>query len=173
MGGRFSWDRADTSRSKMNVSLQTGEQGAILMELLLVLCLSLVILGILQQLTGLVYDAHINQQNQAELQYSARMALDCIQRDIRCARNFQVSADGSKLTITDAEGKRIRIFVQNRNLYRQDGSSSPVAENLASVNFRKSVSTLQGKLELEDTNSNYCLDFFCFARALKAQDEGM
>ncbi len=170
MGGKFAGLGSSTRRCRLKNLCLRPERGAIFIEILLALCLSLFVLVILQQLMGLVYEAHINDSNRAELQYSARMALDCIQRDIRCARDFQVSADGSKLIISGAEGENIRIFVQNHNLYRQDVSNNPVAENMASVHFRKSAAALQGKLELEDSKSNYDLDFLCFARAQYAQD---
>ena len=173
MGGNFNRAGSDPGKSKMIVSSRMGEQGSLFIELLVALGLSLLILGILQQLMGLVYFAHINSACQAELQYSARMALDCIQRDIRCAQDFQVSPDGRKLMITDAEGKNICIFIQNHNLYRQDVSSILVAENLSAVNFRKSAAVIQGKLELEDTRSNYCVIFCYFSRTLKDYDEGM
>lgn len=173
MGGKFNWAGSDSTRARMSGSGLSGEQGSLFIELLLALCFSLVILGILQQLTSLVYTDHNNNANQAELQYSARMALDCIQRDIRCARDFEVSADGSKLIITDAGGKIICIYVQNGNLYRQYVSNIPVAENLTAVHFDKSDATLQGKLKLKNNTSNYDLDFFCFSRTLQAQDEGM
>lgn len=170
MGGEFVRFCSGTCRSRLK-KIVKREQGYIYINMLLGLCLSLFILAVPQQLMGLVYEVHNNNCNRAELQYSARMALDCIQRDIRCARDFQVSADGSKLMITDADGEPIRIFVQNHNLYRQDGSSNPVAENMTAVHFHKSAAVLQGKLELEDSESgSYSLDFLCFARTRAVQD---
>ncbi len=169
MGGKFAGLGSGSCRPGIKKYLQY-EKGDVYVDILLALCLSLFILAVLQQLMGLVYKTHAENNNRSELQYSARMALDCIRQDIRCARDFQVSADGSKLTITDAEGKNIHIFVQNHNLYRQDVTSNPVAENMAAVYFRKSADALQCKLELEDSKSNYCLDFLCFARAQNAWD---
>lgn len=171
MGGEFVGLGSSTCRSRLKNICMKRERGTIYLDILLGLCLSLFILAVPQQLMGLVYEIHNNNYNRAELQYSARMALDCIQRDIRCARDFQVNGDGSKLTIVGAEGETIRIFVQNHNLYRQDVSNNPVAENMAAIHFNKSAAALQCQLELEDSESrSYALDFFCFARAQNAQD---
>lgn len=149
------------------------EKGSVFLDLLVGLCLSLLILGIIQQLTAFFCVSYGKHAAQAELQYSARMALECIKKDLRCARDFQVSADGSKLIITDAKDKNIRIFVQNTNLYRQDVSSIPVAENMSTVHFTKKNDGLLAQLNLSDGQNNLCLDFFCFARALKSQGEGI
>lgn len=171
MAGEFNRADSGSIKSRLIVSSQSGEQGAIFIDLLIALGLSLVIMGILQQLVVLVYAAHINNSHQADLQYSARMAVDCIQRDIRCARDFKVSPNGSVLMITDTEGRNIRIFIRNHHLYRKEVSSIAVADNLMTAHFHKSSAVLRGELELADSKSNYGLDFFCFARTLKAQDE--
>lgn len=173
MGRKCNQFDSNAAGSGITIISPVGERGTIFTDLLMGLCLSLLILGIMQQLTGSVFEAHSRHANQAELQYSARMALDCIERDLRCARDFQVSADGSKLMIWDADDNYIRILVLNNNLYRQDVRSIPVAENLSAVHFNKNDAGLRGKLELKNGLNSYSLDFFCFARAMKDQDEGM
>lgn len=166
MGGRFTWDCSKRTNVIKNLH---AEKGAVLFDLLLGLCFSLIIITTLQQLSGLLLAAQGEQAEQAELQYSARMALACIQRDLRCARDFQTSADGSKLIITDADGNTVRIFVQSHCLYRRNVSTIPVAENLLSVQFSKSSAGLQGILELQSGQQDYRLPFYCFARAMQAQ----
>lgn len=167
MGGKFGGGSSNPGRVKRIISLLNEEGAAAFVDFLVGLCLSLMLFGLMQQVAGMVYTVHSTHLNQAELQYSARMALDCIQREIRAARDFKVSEDGSKLMITDAEDKNIYIFVKNNNLYRQDVSCTPVAENLSAVHFRKTAAGLQGNLELNGSKSNYGLDFYCYARSLQ------
>lgn len=169
MAGESGWGGSETVRSGLSTVLAAKEKGAVFIDLLLGLCFSLVILASLQQLASTVYTVYNCHANQAELQYSARMALDSIEKDVRCARDFQVSADGKKLMITDLDDQEVCFFVRNKNLYREDVSCTPVAENLWAVHFQKTAEGLQGKLQLKNSASNYSLDFYCFARALKDQ----
>lgn len=170
MGRRSGRSSSRTLKISSLFLYRNDERGIIVINLLLGLALALLMIGVLQQVAGLVFSGYMSNSNRAELQYSSRMVLDCIQQDIRTARDFQVSADGSQLTITSADGGNIRIYVNNGNLYRRDVSTVPVAENLYAVNFVKSGSRLQGKLELQDEESTYEIEFFCFSRALKAQE---
>jgi type II secretory pathway pseudopilin PulG len=164
--------RSSSGTLKCGLFLLSGnnERGILLVDLLLALALALLIIAILQPAAGLVFNGYMNSSNQAELQYSSRSALDFIQQDIRTARNFQVSEDGSQLIITGAGGKNILIFARNGNLYRKYKSTVPVAENISAVDFIKSGSTLQGKLKLYSEDTDYEVDFFCFSRVLKAQE---
>lgn len=158
-------------KSSLLVVFGNDERGLMLMDLLLGLALALLIIGILQQVTGLVFNGYRNSSNRAELQYSARSALDCIQQDIRTSRDFQVSADGSKLIITGAGGEYIYIYVGYGNLYRvYEGTTVPVVENCSAVSFAKSGSRLQGQLQLQKQEENCEIEFLCFSRVLHAQE---
>lgn len=141
-----------------------------LIELLLGLALALLLMGILQQVAGLVFYSYRNSNDRAELLYSSRTALDCIQQDIRTSQDFQVSADGSRLLITGAGGENICIYASNGNLYRVYKSTVPVTENFSAVEFIKSGSKLQGKLMLHNQDSDCEMEFFCFSRVLQAQE---
>lgn len=171
MGREINQFNSDTAGLSLIAYSSGREHGRIFLDLLAALCLFLLIMGILQQLTGFFCGSYGRYAAQAELHYSARMALDCIEKDLRCARDFQVSADGSKLVITDAKDQNIRIFVRNANLYRQDVSSIPVAENMSAVHFIKKGDGLLVQLKLTDGQNSFRLDFFCYARALKDQGE--
>jgi len=173
MGRKINRFDSVTKGSSLTAYSAGREHGSVFLDLLVGLCLSLLILGIIQQLTGFFCASYGRHAAQAELQYSARMALDCIEKDLRCARDFQISADGRKLIIRDAKDQNIRIFVQNTNLYRQDVSSIPVAENMSAVHFTKKDDGLLAQLKLTDGQNNFCLEFFCYARALKGQGEGI
>lgn len=146
------------------------ERGNMLIELLLGFALALLIIGILQQAAGLVLSGYRNSNNRAELQYSSRMAMDCIQQDIRTSRDFQVSADAGKLIITGAGGENIRIYANNGNLYRVYKSTVPVAENISAVEFIKSGPRLHGKLMLHNQDGDYEIEFCCFSRVMQAQE---
>lgn len=165
-------DRSSPGTLNHSLLLLSGhkERGIMLIELLLALALALLIIGILQQVTGLVFNGYKNSNNRAELQYSSRMALDCIQQDIRTSRDFQVSADGNKLTITGPGGENIYIYANNGNLYRVYKSTVPVAENFSAVEFIKSGSKLQGKLIMHNQDDDCEIEFCCFSRVLQAQE---
>jgi Tfp pilus assembly protein PilW len=152
-------------------SFYGNERGIMLIDLLLGLALALLLLGILQQVAGLVFKGYSASSNQAELQYASRMAIDCIQQDIRAARDFQVSADGSRLTISGANGDNVSIYAKYGNLYRTyEGTAVPMAENLAAVNFIKSGSRLRCELKLHSQDDDYEVNFFCFSRVLQMQE---
>lgn len=169
--GRMSGRDSTSTLNFSTLSLVgNDEQGFMLMELLLGMTLALLIVGILQQVAGLVFSGYLNNSNRAELHYSARVALDCIQQDIRTSRNFQVSADGSKLIITGPGGENIYIYANNGNLYRVYNSTVPVAENFSAVEFIKSGARLQGKLMLHNQDDDYEIEFYCFSRVLQAQE---
>ena len=149
----------------------SNERGIMLMDLLLSLALALLMIGVVQQVAGLIFSSYRNNSNQAELLYSARVALDCIEQDIRTSQNFQVSADGSKLIITGAGGEYICIYAGSGNLYRTyEGTVVPVAENCSAVSFARSGSRLQGRLQLENQEDDYEIEFFCFSRVRHAQE---
>lgn len=168
--GRIS-DRSCSSALNLDKFFYGNEQGMMLMDLLLGLALALLLIGILQQVTGLVFSGYGNSNNCAELQYSSRMALDCIQQEIRTARDFQVNAEGSQLIITDAGGENIQIYTKDGSLYRTyEGTAVPIAENLSSVNFIKSGSKLQCELKLHSQDDDYEVNFFCFSRVLQMQE---
>jgi len=142
-----------------------------LIDLLLSLALALLMIAVLHQVAGLVFSGYRNNCNHAELLYSARTALDCIEQDIRTSQDFQVSADGSKLIITGAGGEYICVYAGSGNLYRTyEGTVVPVAENCSTVNFTKSGSRLQGRLQLENQEGDYEIKFFCFSRVRHAQE---
>ena len=148
-----------------------NERGMMLMDLLLGLALALLLIGILQQVAGLVFSGYNTSSNRAQLQYSSRMAIDCIQQDIRTSQDFQVNADGTRLSITGADGDNFSIYANYGNLYRTyAGTAVPVAENLYSVNFIKSGSKLQGELKLRSQDDDYEINFFCFSRVLQVQE---
>jgi hypothetical protein len=168
--GRRSGRSSSSTLSIRTRFLSANERGLMLIDLLLGLALALLMIGILQQIAGLVFSGYVNSSDRAELQYSSRMALDCIQQDIRTARDFQTNADGSHLMISGSGGENILIFVGNGNLYRKYDSTVPVAENISKVNFIKSGSMLQCKLQLQNQEDGYEIEFFCFSRPLKAQE---
>lgn len=170
MGRISDWSSSGTLNSSSLFLSVNDERGITLVGLLLGLTLALLMIGILQQLTSLIFYGYMNSSNRAELQFSSRIALDWIQQDIRSAQDFQVSADGSQLTISSATGVDIHIYVNNGNLYRKKVSSLPIAENFSNVNFIKSGSRLQGKLQLHKQENDYEVDFLCFSRAMKAQE---
>jgi len=146
------------------------ERGMMLMDLLLGLALALLLIGILQQVAGLVLSGYNTSSNRAQLQYSSRMAMNCIQQDIRTSRDFQVSADGTQLIINDASNENVKIYAKYGNLYRTyEGTAVPVAENLTSVNFIKFGSKLQCELKLHSQDDDYEVNFFCFSRVLQMQ----
>ncbi|MDD3853320.1 MAG: hypothetical protein ACOX6L_01310 [Syntrophomonadaceae bacterium] len=151
---------------------QTGadEHGIMLVDLLLGLALALLVIVSLQQISTLLLNGYSHNSEQAELQYSSRMALDCIQQDIRTSRDFQVNADGSQLIITGAQGENICIYTYGGNLYRRDVSTVPVAENISAVSFTKTGSRLQGKLKLHSQDDDYEVNYFCYSRVLQAQE---
>lgn len=164
-------DRSCSSALNLGKFFYGNERGMMLIDLLLGLALALLLIGILQQVTGLVFSGYGNSSNRAELQYSSRMALDFIQQEIRTARDFQVNADGSQLTITEASGEDTQIYAKDGNLYRTyKGTAVPIAENLHSVNFIKSGSKLQGKLKLRSQDDEHEINFFCFSRVLQMQE---
>lgn len=149
----------------------SNERGIMLIDLLLSLALALLMIAVLHQVAGLVFSGYRNNCNHAELLYSARTALDCIEQDIRTSQDFQVSADGSKLIITGAGGEYICVYAGSGNLYRTyEGTVVPVAENCSTVNFTKSGSRLQGRLQLENQEGDYEIKFFCFSRVRHAQE---
>jgi hypothetical protein len=148
-----------------------NERGILLVDLLLALALALLIIAILQPAAGLVLNGYMNSSNCAELQYSARSALDCIQQDVRTSRDFHINEDGSKLIITGAGGEYICIYAGFGNLYRTyEGTVVPVAENCSTVSFAKFGSRLQGQLQLENQDGDYEIEFLCFSRVLHAQE---
>lgn len=164
--------RSNTGTLNVRKIFRTGadERGVLLVDLLLGLALALLVIVTLQQISTLILNGYSRNSEQAELQYSSRMALDCIQQDIRTSKDFQLNADGSQLIITGAGGENIRIYANGGNLYRRDASTIPVAENISAVSFTKSGSRLQGKLKLHSQGDDYEVDFFCFSRVLQAYE---
>lgn len=149
----------------------SDEQGNMLIELLLGFALALLTIGILQQAVGLVLNGYRNSGNRAELQYSARVAQNWIQQDIRTARNFQVDADAAILMITGPDGEDIRIYASNNgNLYRVYKSKVPVAENISAIEFIKSGARLRTKITLHNQGGDYEIEFCCFSRVMQAQE---
>lgn len=168
--GRKSGGRSSGTLNLKMFFQTANERGIMLIDLLLGLALALLIIVTLQQISELILNGYSQNSEQAELQYSSRMALDCIQKDIRTSHDFQVSGDGSQLIIIGAGGENIRIYAFGGNLYRREVSTIPIAENISAVGFVKSGFGLQGNLKLHNQGDDYEVNYFCFSRVLQAKE---
>lgn len=75
----------------------------------------------------LSYEKH---QILSDLQYSARMGMDMISKDVKTASQVQILEAGKKLKIINSKDQIISYYMENKQLYRHGKSKVPIAENI-------------------------------------------
>jgi len=134
------------------VTYKINEKGFTLIELLVTLTLSVLVFSGLMSVYWVSHYSYTRQQNQADVQYSARQAYDAIAKDIRACRGFVVwSSLNTPVNSPGANGGWLKLQVDNSNqgiiyytsshtLFRNNTTTSPannlaVASNIESIIF--------------------------------------
>ncbi|MGE5380619.1 MAG: PilW family protein [Methylocystaceae bacterium] len=144
-----------------NKEYKLKQQGFTLIELLVALGLTALVTTGLMSVFWLSHNAFIREQNQADMQYSARHARDILVRDIRASKTIEVwiaqdtpvsspQDSGSWLSLqveNNGSTQQINYYVANNVLYRDNVSAHPnnklpIASNLESISFTSPKPTL-------------------------------
>lgn len=124
------------------------EKAFTLIEVLVAASILLIILGIAFNLIVASLSLQKQTTESLELQQNARFAMDSIIRDLQNATNVEL-INSHQLSFNDG-ANQVQYRVTNQQLIRdENNSNSPVASNIASLNFNK-----QGSLIRIDLTAN-------------------
>lgn len=127
-----------------------GEQGFMLVEYMSSMSLIMLVLVFMFSMVRVQIWSEKQHQDNCELQYSARTAMQWIGRDLREAGTVQVSENGAKLLIYSDDGSPLSYYADKRQVYRHGAAKNPVIMNAVSLRFRAiSPRLVEVKLELE------------------------
>lgn len=141
-----------------------SEKGMTIMEVLLALALSSIIISLLFMIFSLFTDAYKNSINAMDAQYSARMVIFNISRDIRSA--YQIELAGDEKIIITGKSKTVSYYMENEVVYHHENKTKiPIAEKVGRLTFSQQGLVITITVAAGAPGHEYCLNAACLPRA--------
>ena len=141
-----------------------GNKGMTVVEVLMALGLSAIVISLLFMIFSLFTHAYESNIKAMDAQYSARMVVFNINKDIRCAKQIELIGE-EKLIIT-RENEVLSYYLEQGTVYRHSRIKTPIAEKVLTLNFRKKESLINYSLTTGLVGNEYDLDVTCGPRAV-------
>lgn len=143
--------------------------GLTLVDVIFSLAFMVTVLSLAVNLLVVTQTGSRQQSDKADLCYWARVVQQTIQLEIRTARSFTVERGGSRLVVTDSQGKKKSLYSHRGCFYRGyikggDQTSVPVAEMVREVTYSIRDSCLHVDLVLQSDQGDLNMSFICFQR---------
>lgn len=142
----------------------SGNKGMTVVEVLLALALSAVVISLLFMIFSLFTRAYENNINGMDAQYSARMVVFNINKDIRSAKQIELIGD-EKIIIT-VEEEPLSYYLEKGTVYRHSRAKIPIAEKVVALSFNRQDSLINYSVTTGLLGYEYELDVTCGPRAV-------
>lgn len=139
-----------------------GKKGMTVVEVLLALTLSVVVISLLFMMFSLFNNAYESNINGMDAQYSARMVVFNINKDIRSAKQVKIDSD-QKIIIT-SENETIAYYLEKGTVYRHSKAKIPIAEKVVALNFNGQDSLVNYAITTGMAGYEYDLEVTCAPR---------
>lgn len=148
------------------------KRGTTLVEILLALGLGSIIVSALLSVYLSVSHAYKKLTAYAEVQYTARSAIDQIALDIRGASVIEILTGGTVLSLSTSNGDLIQYWEANNQLYRVKTTGLgtarvPIAERVSYLSFNGNAGLVTATIDITVDETTYRLSRYICPRILK------
>lgn len=141
-----------------------GNRGMTVIEVLMALGLSAIIISLLFMIFSLFTRAYESNIKGMDAQYSARMVVFNINKDIRCAK--QIELIGEEKIIITRESEILSYYLEKGTVYRHSTVKIPIAEKVIALSFRTEESLINYSVTTGLVSNEYHLNATCGPRVV-------
>lgn len=141
-----------------------GEKGMTAVEVLLTLALWVIIMALLLAILFFMARGYEASARGLDAQYSARMVVFNINRDIRQTETIELI--GNEKIICRGKGTSVSYYMEKGIVYRHGQAKIPIAEKVLNLRFDCRDQLIYYSVATGDTDHQYNLEIVCCPRRL-------
>lgn len=139
-----------------------GEKGMTAVEIIITLSLWTIILTLLLTILFLVVRGYGSNTDAMNAQYSARMVAFNLNKDIRSARQIELT-DPEKIIIR-GDDTSVSYYMEDGIVYRHSKAKTPIAEKVLDLHFSGQDNVIHYSLITGEADYAYNLEMTCSSR---------